>query len=150
MSTAFVVQEIGWNYNDEYFYRGSDGETDDRPVRAFRTREGAEAHRRALEADREGMEQLNPFEFGQSLAAVTSLTSRELARRLTALGLEPPDIEPDEDDGGEEWLGWFEWWQDAGEQLTAEQNAQVWNLLDRIRFYEVLEVELHDEARRGG
>jgi hypothetical protein len=43
---VYVVQGIGWEYDDEYFEPVTDS-----PVKAFTNREDAEAHRRVLEEE---------------------------------------------------------------------------------------------------
>ena len=128
---AYIVQRIGWNYNDEYFYRG-EGEEDDVPVKAFRDRARAEAHLRQLH-DEEAADWvgLNPFEFGRRLADVTSLSGAELAARVQALGFPPPQVN---DEIGEGYV-WFEWWNEA-------MGDAVWQLLDRIRFFEIIEIDV--------
>jgi len=128
---AYIVQRINWNYNDEYFYRGA-GEGDDQPVKAFRDRARAEAHLRKLVDDEcADWDGVNPFEMGQSLADVTSMSGTELANAVRAVGLRPPDANSEIN----ELYTWYEWYSGPGEESEA-----VWRLLDRIRFFEIIEI----------
>lgn len=133
---AYVVQRVNWKYNDEFYYRGG-GEGDDQLVKAFRNRVLAEAHlRKLLNAELECLDGVNPFEFGhgRSLAAVTSMTPAELVKAVQALGLQPPDASRDIDDFG----AWYEWYHGPG-----EESAAVWPLLDRLRLFEIIEIDVH-------
>jgi hypothetical protein len=37
---------------------------------------------------------------------------------------------------------WYGWWEAGEEKMSAMQRAKVWEALDRVRFFEVAEVEL--------
>ncbi len=39
---------------------------------------------------------------------------------------------------------WYNWWEDRYPTMSAMQRAKVWESLDRVRFFEVAEVELGD------
>jgi hypothetical protein len=41
----------------------------------------------------------------------------------------------------ESYKAWWEWWHDNSRQWPAEQRERVWDRLDRVRFYDVVEVE---------
>lgn len=124
--TAYVVHQRSWNYNDEYFY--AEGTF---PLKTFLAREKAEEHRLSLE--REGRTFDNPFEVeGLSLEEWTSLSKEELDAGLRKLKLNPPD----HDD-------YYGWWTDEIEgTVTAKQRHGVYDLLDRVQFYEVVEVKI--------
>ena len=47
MRTVYIVQEIGWEYNDEYLETRQET-----PVKAFASREGAEAYRKQCETEK--------------------------------------------------------------------------------------------------
>lgn len=47
MSTAYVVMEIGWEYNDEVYHRGNNGDSGGTPKKVFRDK--AMAEKRSLE-----------------------------------------------------------------------------------------------------
>lgn len=134
---VYVVQQLNWQYNDEYFYRGY-GEGDDEAIKAFKDREKAEAHRQEQEdATRDAWRELNPFEFGGIGEGFSSLSNEELGRQVEAIGLTPPAEDHDFRD-------WCYWWEQVRTQLTEEQEARIWELTDRVRFYEVVEVEMED------
>jgi hypothetical protein len=134
---VYVVQKFNWEYNDEYFYHDDEGSA----IKTFRDRAKAEAYRMELEqACRDG---INPFEMNDlDLAGQTSLNAGELARRLSAAGIEPPEGVGDDEDG---YVEFFEWWMDHAEELTEEQRHLVWDLCDRARFYDIVETEVEVE-----
>jgi hypothetical protein len=149
----FVVAGAYWRYNDEYYYRQSDGldeyyyrQSDGlTPYKAFRSREAAEAEQAEMEAysryemDWGGGSGLNPFQINglDHWEAWSSLPQAEAVERVEALGLPPP--------GPGQWgdtLDWENWWDQA--DMTPSQRDAVWDLLDRNRFWEVIEVEVPD------
>jgi hypothetical protein len=134
---VYVVQEYQWEYSDEYYYHDDDGA----PIKTFRDRARAEAYRMDLE--REARDRINPFEMNNlDLAAQTSLGAAELARRLRAAGIDPPEGIGEDNDG---YIELLEWWSDSADDLTEEQLHTVWDLCDRARFYEVVETEVEVE-----
>ena len=133
----YVVMRYDWDYNDEFYYRSSDGEG----LKAFRNRSQAEAYR--MEQERQARDGVNPFEMNElTLDAVTSLSGQELVSRLRAAGIEAPAI-PEDDDGLCELM---EWWVTAEDELTDVQKDLVWDLLDKARFFEVVEMEMEVET----
>lgn len=133
----FVVAGAYWQYNDEYHFRDADGLT---PYTAFRTREQAEADRRENEEIARDVMDLHPFQINGlcEWSAWSSLPQKEAVARVKALGLEPPGP------GYNKTLDWEGWWDAHLDDMSGEQETAVWDMLDKIRFYEVVEVESPD------
>jgi hypothetical protein len=144
---AYVVQQIHWEYNDEYFYR-LDGETDERgdedpdgagPLRTFLSRKKAEAWWRQREEQARGDQ--SPFDYGAlmgDLEDYSSLSPAEFRDRLRAVGLRPPSFGEDGRLRDDLWG----WWQREVADMTPKQRSAVWDALDRVRFYEIVETTI--------
>jgi len=74
---------------------------------------------------------------------------------LSAMGLEPPDegesdalsvmgLEPPVEAESGKVRDWPSWWDQHAPRMTDQQRAKVWQALDRLRFYEIVETELED------
>lgn len=139
--TVYLVQTVGWFYNDEFHERANaepevlceynEGHRT-QPIRAFLTREAAEKHAAQLDRNRRGDD--NPFFYGSlsgSLSNFTELSEKEFAERLRLLGLSAIEIQ------GIRHLGWQEF-----AALTEEQRHGVWDALTRVRFHEVVPMEV--------
>ncbi len=126
---AYIIQESGWDYNDEYYYRGGN---DDRVIKAFSTRAKAEAYQRQRELKaRRGK---NPFEWGTYFP--TSRTEKEFCQFVTKeLGLPAPRFEHG-------CYQWMIWWSEHEDELTAEQLTKIWDAMDLVHFFEVVEIEV--------
>jgi hypothetical protein len=136
---CYIVQQVSWNYNDEWYYREDGDGTENspnfhRPVKVFRSRENAEAfaHEKDVAA-RKGWGG-NPFSFCESLDQMTTLSTEEFWERVQALGVPRPSAQP-----GGYWFG-YDWWERA--KLKPEVANAIWDLFDRVRFFEVIEIEL--------
>jgi hypothetical protein len=132
---AYVVQKVGWTFNDQWYYR--DGQEDDEPIIAYATRERAEAERLRLERA-EWKEAGSPLSYGAYLENVSSLTEAEFIERLEALGLMPDRLR------GERHIYWRDWWEMIEDDLTDEQREALWLMMDRLHLFEVVEVEVGD------
>lgn len=143
--TVYIVQQIQWEYTDEWFIHGYD-----EPLKAFLHRDNAEEHRRALEAEaRREIMALDPDDgywsrnlgatFG-SFDALTSLEPRALQERLREMGL--PPMPSNELDHPALWDA--DWWNVAWAAVEedAGRAEAFWGLFDRLRFFEVIEAEL--------
>lgn len=156
--TVYTVTSVAWEYTDEYYYR-LDGEPEIRalaeesdcgsgissePIRSFLTREKAEAH--CLTLERKKRKGLNPFNYGGlgvSLGSYTSLHADTFKERIRARGLEPPKF----DRRGRAEMGeLYSWWEKVADDLTEEQRHAVWDLLDQVRFFTVVSVEVELEG----
>jgi hypothetical protein len=153
---AYVVQRLHWEYNDNWF----DLENSE-AVKAFADRELAELHCAELEAAARTAGR-TPTGFLGSLSRASSRSEAELMRELESMYLPLPPG----DDGERDW-GNDTWWKEmlalvsdrsapayyrrfAFAKLTDAESARlievgpehVWALFDRLRFHEVIEVEL--------
>jgi hypothetical protein len=135
----FMVAAPYWHYNDEYHYTKPDGLT---PYKAFRTREAAEAERERMEDGARDVMEMHPFQINGlgDWSAVSSLSQDEAAERVKALGLQPPVVAPHPYSEGKEMRDWETWWDEV--EMTPSQCNGVWDLLDKVRFWEVIEVEV--------
>src|SRR5262245_35898744 len=100
--TLHVVRRLGWEDNEELYYRPSPEELeeygiepwlDETPVQAFLGRAAAEAAARALDAKERA--DYNPFVYngdGSQLSSYTTLTATQFRDRLAAVGLKPPAL----------------------------------------------------------
>jgi hypothetical protein len=106
------------------------------PVLACPSAQEAEERRRQLEE--EARRVMAPF-LVANLKGWSSVGVDRLRARLEALGLR------DLPEPAEEWQAeplWRRWWDEHGEEVTAEQRAAIWELFDKLRFYEVVPVKL--------
>jgi hypothetical protein len=118
---VYLVQRLCWQYGDDFYYRHSEN---DAPMKTFLDRASAEAHRRECQWQYVVAEKINPF--GYTDLAPEERTSRpmdEFRALLDELGLDS--------DG--------DWWQEY-DALADEQKRQVWDAVDRFRFFEVVEM----------
>jgi hypothetical protein len=100
-------------------------------VQSFPTYEEAEADRCRRDAAARG--QVNPFRCGgPALHYQTSLDEGRLHDWLLDAGLTPPKP-------GRKGRDWAGWWQKARRGMTALQREKVWEALDKVRFFEVVE-----------
>lgn len=119
---AYVVLKLEWLYNDNWVEM--DNEI---PLKAFLSCDEAEYH--CLELTLKAQEGIaRPSWYGGIEAAAYNLTLPEFCERVRAAGL--PEYPPDGDDS------------DWEESLTPVQREWLWEQLDRVRFYEVVEVEV--------
>jgi hypothetical protein len=96
-------------------------------VATFADADAAESERRRLEGEAQAV--INPFRCGSSLTEQTSLDEGRLCDWLLDHGLTPPAAE------GRDWVRWYE----GLAVLDDYQRARIWEALDRVRFYEVVE-----------
>ncbi len=147
---AYVVQQVHWEYNDEYYYRldGETGELGDgdeggpAPQRTFLSRKKAEAWWRRREE--EAREDQSPFDYGAlggDLEDYSSLSPAEFLDRMRAFGVSPPSFS----ENGRLPDSLWEWWEREVAGMTAEQRSAVWDALDRVRFYEIVETTIELE-----
>lgn len=89
----------------------------------------------------------NPFRFTSEWDELTDLSLEQTATRLVRKGLPPPPPQHPEDTG--KWLWrtvetWREWWDRESLNWTEEQRAAAWAVFDKLRFYDVIEIEMED------
>src|SRR5947209_10900464 len=144
---AYVVQQVHWEYNDEYFYRldgdagefGEEGSEEAGPLRTFLSRKKAEAWWRRREEEARGDQ--SPFDYGAlggDLDDYSTLSPGEFRDRLRAAGVSPPSF----GENGRLRDGLWEWWEREVIDMTAAQRSAVWDALDRVRFYEIVETTI--------
>ncbi len=133
-SRSFVVERLNWQPASEEY--GSRKKWAWMPgaarVACFADAASAEADCSRRESERRG--EVNPFTCGGSMHERSSLDEPRLCDWLLDAGLEPP--EPDEYGHA----NWSDWWE--GARPTKEQERAVWEIFDKVAFYEVVEVEL--------
>jgi len=140
---AWVVQELSWRFlsNGDPF-RLDDGEPG-HAVRLFASRGGAEAAARALELDaRRGK---NPFHHqaagGHGRLGPFTSDERALLAVLRREGLAPPAYSDDLPRFVDE-EPWAAWWDVEAPKWDEARRTRVWDALDRVRFFRVVEVRL--------
>ena len=130
----YVVECVRWT---EPGYHGAPGERRRRlpasyPVASFATHAAAEAERRRLE--RKARKGVNPFAMGgPALFYQTSLDAGRLNDFLLDHGVKPP-ARPEAGHAA-----WLEWWKAKHKGMSAAEREVVWQALDKVRFYEVVE-----------
>jgi hypothetical protein len=129
--TVYLVQQVPWEEDAElegHFVRGDLEEGSS--VQGFSDRGRAEALCAELERDFRG--RFNPFLYGRGLDDWTSWPECVLRDWLLDAGLSPPESGADPAD-------WVAWWE-AHQPLTELQRQRVWEGLDRVRFFAVVEL----------
>jgi hypothetical protein len=126
----YTVRRLGWHqppHGDPYTRRLPSAE----PVATFDAFDGAEAHRRVLEAG--GRDGENPFRFGGgSVFFQSSLDGPRLHDWLLDAGIEPPASHLRHRD-------WQTWWNDFAHTWSADQLAHAWAAFDKVRFFDMAE-----------
>ena len=108
------------------------------PEAVFLNRAEAEQDRKRRElAPREFF---NPFSFDwRNLTALTSTRLAVFRQKLAELGLTLPPPRPSYSEDNVEYR---EWWDRESANWTPEQRAGVWDVFDKVRLFEVVEIEL--------
>jgi hypothetical protein len=153
----YIVQQIHWQYDDQWFVTEYDT-----ALKAFTTYERAEAYR--LELEREARRELVAIPVGEGWwsadlgmtfggwSEMSSLTEEELTQRVADLGLPPlPDedeiemmgVAPDDDRDYAPDSAPL-WWKNSWETLGEARADELWNLFDKIRFFEIESVWVGD------
>jgi len=99
--------------------------------RVFTDRAAAEAHR--LELERSVRTWANPLASGKP-ETLSSGGLPKFMQAIRAMGL-PSRV------AGE---SWGEWWDHVYPEMRPEQRDAVWNLLDKLHYFVVVEVPLED------
>jgi hypothetical protein len=155
----YVVQKVYWHYGDRSIpFVESDPAGAGFPQAVYTDRAAADADCRAL--DQKARADIgNPFQYGRgvgrsypSLADYTSTPTGEFLDWLQAQGIAPPVGQREAWDAHqkapearrrfsqESHGAWWSWWEDNSGRWPPEQRERVWDKLDRVRFYEVVEV----------
>jgi hypothetical protein len=130
---VYVVQQLSWEYGDDFYYRRPE---EDAPMKSFLDRGKAEAHRRELEWQHVREAKINPFGYVDlALEDRSSLPLPQFLARLREAGI-------DTSGDGEE--ARYDFWEQY-DQLPEENKRLVWLATDRVRFFELLELEVELE-----
>jgi hypothetical protein len=142
--TVYVVQEFGWEYNDEYFEIITDT-----PIKAFATLKQAESHKRILEREARRKWEIEVDGLGfpvcfdnqsgiQPFSSITSLTWEEFVERVDLFSLPPFQYA---DSMGIDLFEEKVFWK-AVSDLPEEQYHAFFDLLDGLNFYEIITLEV--------
>jgi hypothetical protein len=156
---VYVVVRVYWRWVDSRSpHLESEPAGAGFPQKVFADRAAADAHCRALELPARA-EHGMPFPFGRdsvsnlpSLDDYTTTPTGVFLDWLEDQGIDPPagqraaweafQHRPRTGDFDEEsYAAWVAWWGDNAGQWDADLREQVWDKLDRVRFFEVIEVE---------
>lgn len=129
---VYVLNRLNWARTD-YPYAGTltrlPGST---RLESFEDYEKAEQTR--IEMENQARGKFNPFLCGgPALHFQTSFDADRLHDWLLDSGVEPPSV------GKKGSRDWKKWWEQTGSRLDEWQTAKVWEALDRVRFYEVVQ-----------
>ncbi|MGL4552895.1 MAG: hypothetical protein ACRC33_17095 [Gemmataceae bacterium] len=131
--TVYLVRRLGWEYGDDFYHRS---ESADAPLRSFLDQAKAEAYRRELEWNHIREHGVNPFGYiDAALEARTSLPPEQLYDRLRRAGMAFDPARPEHSDL------WRQY-----DAMPDEGRRQVWDVIDRIRFYELVEMAVDLEG----
>ena len=139
----YLVQRLAWctAYNKE-LGRGvcqQHESPEGVPVRAFDTKAKAVKHAKQLTA--EARQELNPFQFTyQDIEAIVEGDEDDLIAALAKHGLPSPQ-QVAITSYGSHLIDWPRWYDDLADTLTDAERDAIWNLLDRLELYRVVEVE---------
>jgi hypothetical protein len=127
------TEEVGFLLGRDHSGRTAFG----RPVRAFADRHEADAFR--TQAERRDRAGENPFDYrpsdDDSISGRTSLDYPLLHDWLLDCGaVRVPDTSASES-------GWRAWWARTVPKLSPLQQAKAWEAFDRVRLYDVVEVD---------
>lgn len=133
-TTIYLVQKRWWwsweDGNTTVYQRV--GEEGGSPVRAFTDRDRAEefcrAQEQAMRAD------ANPFLYGDKLEDLSSLEAAPFHDWLLDAGLTPWSKTSN-------FKNYRAWWFQVRREMTDLQRARVWEALDKVRFFEIVELE---------
>jgi hypothetical protein len=139
----YVIQELNWRFRARGVPLVNDEGRPGRPVKAFAERRRADTHCRQLNLQKRG----NPFSYmpdatdGSFFDQYTTMGEAAFLAFLRAEGLTPPanSLRPstDYDDLA---AVWADWWEKHYKEWDDRLVERLWNALDRVYFYEVVEV----------
>jgi hypothetical protein len=123
--TVFVVMRDNWRHHGGW--RRGIGQF---RLASFDSAEKAEADRARREES--ARRRLNPFQCGDELSDLTSYPETVFLDWVQDAGLTPPEAAQGKRD-------WAAWWDEAAPKAGADQRARIWQAMDRVRFYHVVE-----------
>jgi hypothetical protein len=142
---VYVVQEFNWRFTargDPYVLdEGRPGT----PVKVFLDRDRASAFCRDLNREKRGV---NPFCYqpeptdGSYLDQYATMGEDALLALVRSEGLIPPVRDSDPSNRGLYEEPWVKWWEEHRKEWDDGLVERLWDALDRVRFYEVVEVTM--------
>jgi hypothetical protein len=143
--TVYVIQEFSWRFRGSREPLLLDDGRPGKPVKAFAERGRADA--RCQELNRQRRATSNPFRYmpeatgGSFFDQYTTMGAAAFPALLRAEGLAPPPADSlahgDEDDLARVWA---DWWDEHRKEWDDRLAERLWDALDRLSFYEVVEV----------
>ena len=139
----YLVQRLAWcTSHNEDLGRGvcqQHESPEGVPVRAFDTK--AKATKYAKELTAEARRELNPFQFTyQDIETLMDGNEDDLIVALAEKDL-PPPRHVASTSYGSHIIDWPRWYDDLADTLTDTEREAIWDLLDRLELYRVVEVE---------
>jgi hypothetical protein len=142
--TVYVVMRGLWN-RDEFSSEDEFSEVEESgvPVAVFFTEEEASAALDAME--RQAQEEVSsPFLVGGTLEERSGLNEEDFVREVRKLGLPAPKVRSVSRSSSEVW-NWPAWYDGLDPRPTPEQLQGLWNLLDGLCFFKIVEVEADED-----
>jgi hypothetical protein len=141
--TIYVIQELSWRFRARGDPLVLDEGRPGRPVKAFAERGRADACCQQLNLEKRG----NPFGFmpegtsGSFLDQYATMGEAAFLALLRGEGLTPPILSrvPATDYDGQARV-WADWWEEHCKEWDGRLVERLWTALDRLYFYEVVEV----------
>ena len=78
---------------------------------------------------------MNPFEYCENLGELTDFDADRWHDWILDAGLEPPTDGP-----FDVRAPWLDWWTGLHAKMTELQRAKMWQAMDKLRFYRVVEL----------
>jgi hypothetical protein len=133
---VYVVVAVHWQYDGGLNKVNVRGEGDPcHPVRVFRDRAAATAYAAKREVSKRKTEY--PFSYlmttAERFSDVSTRSHEQVMAWLAANEFAPPGDQP-----------LSEWWEEVSAGLTPERRNLLWDQFDKIRFFEVREVEFEE------
>jgi hypothetical protein len=119
---GYVVLEVGYEYNDEYYHTGNNGETYEAPKKVFINKDKAE-----IELHKKNMEHLRGLDLGRYGYILEDICKKGKAKKLEKI-CEQLEINIEEGD-------------DIPKDATDEQINEILKCLD-LEFFTLVEVEI--------
>jgi hypothetical protein len=149
---TYVVQRVEWRYVDRSLPLER-AEGAGAPVKVFADRKEAEAYCRKVQ--RKERRAVNPFAYGSSFPGLddfTSMPTDEFIASLEHSGIRPPTGQLQQwqqwqtgpaigEFDQESYDSWWGWWRDSAASWDRKLLDRVWDRLDKVRLFEVVEVE---------
>jgi hypothetical protein len=140
--TVYVIQEYSWRFRARGDPLVLDEGRPGRPVKAFIDRGLADAYCQQLNLQKRAT---NPFRYvpeatsGSYLDQYATMGGAAFLALLRGEGLTPPVPGPSGDYDDEARV-WADWWEEHRKGWDDRLVERLWNALDRLYFYEVVEV----------